>query len=220
MKDEGTLFCLVNQLNVTDDADFNAYLKQVFFQNATDEQISALAAHYSNDPAAGSPFDTGAANEITPQYKRLAAFVGDYTFQAPRRDLLSYTSGSSNKHYTYLIEDSLPLLGQSSLLSGLGLTNLPLLGSFHVSDVVLYDFGLLPASLSQNTLNLMSTYIAFVNSLDPNNHGLTDLPQWPAWDPEERSMFVYKEDGPVIIKDDYRDTAMSFINDHADVYVY
>lgn len=32
-----------------------------------------LLALYPQDPAAGSPFDTGEQNALTPQYKRLAA---------------------------------------------------------------------------------------------------------------------------------------------------
>lgn len=64
----------------------------------------------------------------------------------------------------------------------------------------------------------MSTYIAFVNSEDPNNHGLKDLPQWPTWNPEEKAMFEHRESGPRIIKDDFREKQMDFINNNADTY--
>ena len=40
---------------------------------------------YPSDPTQGSPFDTGADNALSPQYKRLAALQGDLAFQAPRR---------------------------------------------------------------------------------------------------------------------------------------
>jgi acetylcholinesterase len=40
---------------------------------------------YPEDPTQGSPFDTGTANAITPEFKRFAAFQGDVVFQAPRR---------------------------------------------------------------------------------------------------------------------------------------
>ena len=110
-----------------------------------------------------------------------------------------------------------PILGQLPALTSL--TGLPVLGSFHVSDVVLNCFGTVPSTISKNTLNLMSTYISFVNTHDPNNHGLAGLPNWPQWDPNGKAMFRYKESGPDIIKDDYRETQMRFINDNGDTYV-
>ena len=85
--------------------------------------------------------------------------------------------------------------------------------------MVLNDFGLVPASISKNTLNLMSTYIAFVNSLDPNNHGLKNLPHWPTWDPKSKARFRYNESGCTIIKDDFREEQMRFVNERADIYL-
>lgn len=108
------------------------------------------------------------------------------------------------------------MLGQVDALSGL--TGLPLLGSFHASDVILNSFGLILPALSKNSRNLMSTYVAFVNSQDPNNHGLKDLPHWPTWDPEGKAMFNYRESGTRIIKDDFREKQMSLLNDKGDTY--
>lgn len=48
---------------------------------------------YPADPAAGSPFGTGDNFTFTPVYKRLAAFQGDFIFQATRRFLLDQRSG-------------------------------------------------------------------------------------------------------------------------------
>ena len=216
MKDEGTLFSVVPQLNITTDEDFQSFWKDIFFQTLSPEQIKAFTDLYSQDPSEGSPYDTGALNAIGPQYKRLASAVGDYTFEAGRRDLLNYTH-STQPVWTYQQEQSLYLLTQLPLLQS---NDLPVLGSFHVSDVVLNSFGTIPPTLSKNTLNVMSTYIAFVNSQDPNNHGLQGLPQWPNWTPEGREMFKYQESGPVIIKDDYREKQFEFINGNADTYVF
>lgn len=140
----------------------------------------------------------------------------DYMFQSGRRDLLNYTY-SRQPAYTYQIEQSLPILGQVAPLSSL--TGLPLLGSFHASEVLFNAFGSIPAAISKNTLNIMSTFIAFVNTLDPNNHGLGNLPAWPTWDPEAKSLFEFKESGCDIIKDDYREEAMAFVNENADTYM-
>ena len=51
---------------------------------------------YPQDVTAGSPYDTGILNTITPQFKRISSFVGDLVFQAPRRLLLNYTSERQN----------------------------------------------------------------------------------------------------------------------------
>jgi acetylcholinesterase len=218
MKDEGTLFSLVNQFSVTTDAEFKRYFQEVFFTNATQEQVDQLCDMYSEDLAEGSPFDTGDANALTPQYKRLAALTGDCTFQSCRRDLLNLFA-SKRKAWSYQIEDSLPVLGQVPLLNSLGLANLPVLGSFHVSDVTLYAFGTVPATLSQNTLNLMSTIISFATTHDPNNHGL-GLPYWPQYNTANRTLFRYKEDGPDLIPDTYREEAFDFQNENGDAFAF
>lgn len=216
MKDEGTLFSLVNQFDVTTDAQFKQYFKEIFFKNATQEQVDTLCDMYSEDPREGSPFDTGLANAVTPQYKRLAALIGDTTFETSRRDLLNLWA-SKRKSWSYQIEDSIPLLETIPLVPSLGVANLPLLGSFHVSDVVLYTFGTLPALVSKNTLNLMSTIISFTTTHDPNNHGL-NLPYWPQYNTENRTLFRYKEDGPDLINDTYREEAFAYQNDNGDAF--
>lgn len=71
-----SLFSLAN-LNVTTNAEFSTYLKQTYIPNATDAQVAQIAAAYPQDPTQGSPFGTGLANALTPQYKRLAAVQGD-----------------------------------------------------------------------------------------------------------------------------------------------
>jgi hypothetical protein len=62
-----------------------AFIHANYIPNANKTTLDTLAQLYPNDPAAGSPFDTGTANQITPQWKRLAAFQGDLIFQGPRR---------------------------------------------------------------------------------------------------------------------------------------
>ncbi|KAL6410999.1 alpha/beta-hydrolase [Ilyonectria robusta] len=62
---------------------------------------------------------------------------------------------------------------------------------------------------------MMSTFIAFVNSLDPNNHGLADVSNWLTWEPEKKSMLQDAESGCEIIKDDFREKEINFINNHA-----
>lgn len=118
--------------------------------------------------------------------------------------------------WTYQAETSIPVLGEVPLINKLGLANLPALGSFHVSDAVLHTFGTIPASLSRNTRNIMGTIIAFANTLDPNNHGFNDLPGWPTYDKDTKKLYEFKETGPSVISDTFRQEAMQYINDNAE----
>ncbi|KAJ6554383.1 Alpha/Beta hydrolase protein [Mycena capillaripes] len=69
--DEGTIFSLSNT-NIT------------HFPKSTPAQITEIGKLYPDDPKQGSPFDTGLANQFAPQFKRLAAFQGDYYFIGAR----------------------------------------------------------------------------------------------------------------------------------------
>ena len=75
----------------TDD-EFLNYMLDFYFPGASIEEVVPLLALYPNDPAQGSPFGTGDANQLAPMYKRVAAFQGDFLFQAQRRSLLALRS--------------------------------------------------------------------------------------------------------------------------------
>lgn len=66
----------------------NNYIASNYFTDASTQDLQPLFEAYPSDLSAGSPFDTGSANNLTAQYKRLAAFQGDLVFQAPRRFFL------------------------------------------------------------------------------------------------------------------------------------
>jgi acetylcholinesterase len=68
------------------------YIHQNYLPKANQSVINTVAQLYPSDPAAGSPFDTGDANAVTPEFKRLAAFQGDLVFQAPRRFFINERS--------------------------------------------------------------------------------------------------------------------------------
>jgi hypothetical protein len=88
MRDEGALFSQVNHLNTTTTQDFEDYFNTVYWPKATQEQMARLSELYPQDPAAGSPYDTGLLNAISPQYKRISSLNGDYSFHSQRRQLL------------------------------------------------------------------------------------------------------------------------------------
>lgn len=61
----------------------------------------------------------------------------------------------------------------------------------------------------------MGTMISFAYTLDPNNHGFDDIPEWPEYDNNAKQMYQFSETGPSVIEDTYRQEAMQYINDNA-----
>ncbi len=69
------------------------YLQTIMLPLVPEHDIDSLMDVYPSSLEEGSPFDTGNANALTPQFKRLAALQGDVVFQGPRRFFLSAMSG-------------------------------------------------------------------------------------------------------------------------------
>ncbi|THH21400.1 hypothetical protein EW146_g169 [Bondarzewia mesenterica] len=186
--DEGTLFTL-SLTNITTDQEARDYLSSNYMPNATDQQIDRLLELYPSDPAAGSPFDTGDANAVTPQFKRLAAVQGDLVFQAPRRFFLDQRSLKQNT-WSFLFKR-----GKST----------PILGSFHGSDLT----GIYGSVVGSE---LKDFIIHFAVSLDPN--GVSSL-HWPKYTNESPELMTFL-DGSVplnITADTYRAEAFDFLTE-------
>ncbi|KAH9170117.1 carotenoid ester lipase precursor [Lactarius sanguifluus] len=149
--DEGTLFSL-SQTNITTDADLRAYLAEFMLINVTAAQMDQVLTLYPEDVTQGSPFDTGNENALTPEFKRIASFLGDFVFQAPRRFLLKNVSGKQNT-WSYLTKR---------------LKSLPILGSAHASDIAIIYGG----------QDLTDYLIHFATNLNPNGGS---SPQWPRY---------------------------------------
>ncbi|OJA14825.1 hypothetical protein AZE42_11599 [Rhizopogon vesiculosus] len=181
--DEGTLFSF-STLNITTDAQLADYLQTYWFPSASTATIQQLLVYYPQDPTQGSPYDTGALNQLSPQFKRMASFQGDVTFQAPRRFLLQQRSGSQNT-WAFLSKR---------------LKSVPVIGSFHSSDMLNVYGG-----------NDMASYLVrFVTNLDPNGSG--DL-AWPMWTTHSPNLFTFL-DGSIpqqIAQDTYRADAIAYM---------
>ncbi|KAI9059112.1 alpha/beta-hydrolase [Trametes sanguinea] len=134
---------------------------------------------YPNDPAAGSPFGTGDANELAPQFKRMAAFQGDAVFQAPRRFFLDQRSSK---------QPAWSFISQRHAVTGLGYPH----GS---------DFG--PVLAGDD---LTDYIIQFTATLDPNRGASNRTIAWPKYDPLERSVLelVDGEEGLKVGRDTAR----------------
>jgi len=183
--DEGTLFAL-SSLNVTTEAELRDYLTTFFLPSATQSDLDTFLTLYPADITQGSPFDTGDLNALTPEFKRIAAILGDLVFQAPRRFFLQQRAGKQNA-WAFLSKR---------------LKATPFLGSLHASDLVNVYGG---ADMTDFLIN-------FVNSLDPN--GPTTL-SWPKYDPTSSSpQLMTFLDGvipEVLSPDTYRQDAMNFV---------
>jgi len=187
-EDEGTLFSLV-QNNITTTDQVITYLAS-YFPLATRNEVAEYVNTYPDDPSAGSPFNTGIANELYPQFKRLAAILGDATFTLTRRAYLSLVSGTIPA-WSYL----------SSYDYGT-----PFLGTFHASDILLlYDnptrlVNPVPANA------VLTYYVSFINALTPNGPAAqsASLETWPNWDNSTRELINFQALSSPIIKDDFR----------------
>ena len=172
--------------------------------------MDKLLVLYPQDPTQGSPFDTGTQNALTPEFKRIAALLGDLIFQAPRRWLLYNVSGKQNT-WSYRALHLFPCLGAR----GLSLSphshvdphavnkrqkSLPILGSSHASDVAIVYGG----------QDLTDYLIYFATCLDPNGPSVAQWPQYTASSPQLLTLY----DSPVptnITLDTYRAEGMKFL---------
>jgi len=181
--DEGTIFSL-STLNITTEAEVRTYFKTFYVPEATSFELDTLLALYPQDPAQGSPFNTGDLNVLSPQYKRIAAILGDLTFQAPRRFFLSNRSSKQNI-FAFL---------------NTRLKATPGIGSAHGTDLInVYGGG-----------DMTDYLVNFVNNLDPNGPGLLG---WPTYSTSSLQLLLF-QDGLVplaLTEDNYRADGMNFL---------
>ena len=122
-----------------------------------------LALYPEGDPALGSPFGTG--NDtfgLSPEYKRLAAIVGDADFQGLRRAWAAAASGRGVPVFAFEFAD------EAAVPAGE-----PQLGVTHGTDVPYFygaPFDADPQGATGALSAMMMDYvIAFVTGLDPND---------------------------------------------------
>ncbi|KAF7299717.1 Carboxylic ester hydrolase [Mycena chlorophos] len=183
--DEGTLFSL-STLNITTDAEFAQWVETVWVPGITSQQVSTFLSLYTDDITAGSPFDMGILDALTPQFKRVAAFQGDGVFQAPRRFFQQAVSGKQNQ-WAFLSKR---------------LKDVPYLGSFHTSDILNVYFD---GELTDYLIN-------FANTLNPNGN---TVPEWPGYTTATPNMMTFL-DGlfpTEITQDTYRAEGIAYLTE-------
>ncbi|KAK0737865.1 Alpha/Beta hydrolase protein [Schizothecium vesticola] len=199
-EDEGTLFSLF-QGNITSTPKLVSYLSTIFFHGATTSQLTDLVRTYDAALWEGSPFRTGLLNEVYPGFKRLAAILGDLVFTLSRRLFLA---------------DALKANPNVPAWSYLASYNygLPILGTFHGSDLLQVFYGILPNHASKS---IQSFYSNFVYNLDPNDStggtnavGTKVEIAWPQWG-GKRELMQFFNDRAALLKDDFRAESYEWI---------
>ncbi|KAF2816932.1 putative extracellular lipase [Mytilinidion resinicola] len=190
-EDEGTIFALF-QSNISTTAQLETYLSTIFFADASPAQIAALVATYPDDAAAGSPFRTGALWNWYPQFKRLAAILGDLTFTLSRRTFLTSAAAVN------------PGVPSWSYLASYDYGT-AVLGTFHASDLLQVFYGILPNYASAS---IHSYYFSFVHHLDPNEG--SGVAEWPQWAEGQQLMNFYATEA-TLLKDDFRSESFAVI---------
>ena len=194
-EDEGTIFALF-QSNITTTYQLEDYFLKKFFNHASHSQIKELVGLYFDIAKNGSPFRTGLSGNWYPQFKRLAAILGDVTFTINRRATLTVVNAvyPDNPTWSYI----------SSYDHGT-----PLLGTFHGSDLLQVFFGI---KTDYASVAFHAYYLNFVNSLDPNvgKIKLVTLPHWPTWGSSKKLLSMQSQIS-TFINDDFRTPIFNFI---------
>jgi carboxylesterase type B len=194
-EDEGTLFALFTP-NITTTADLVQYLDDLYFWNASDEELDELVDTVEGWTE-GSPFRTGIFNELYPGFKRVASILGDLVFTLTRRVFLSAT------------HDVNPDVPSWSYLSSYNYGT-PIMGTFHASDILQTFYGQFP----NNAMRTSRTYyLNFLYNLDPNK-GKTGYANWPRWSDSHDLMWFETGNKNSILADNFRDKTYQWVSSH------
>lgn len=191
-EDEGTIFALF-QSNISTTDQIVDYLQRIFFLNASRDQLTTLVATYPDITTDGSPFRTSIFNNWYPQYKRLAAILGDLTFTLTRRAFLTVSQ---------LVKPDVPTWSYLSSYD----YGTPILGTFHGSDILQVFYGILPDYASRS---IHSYYFSFVYDLDPNSRS-SNFMNWPQWSADHTLMNFFNDHG-AILADNFRQDTFEFL---------
>lgn len=196
-EDEGTLFSLV-QTNLTTSDELVSYLNTYFYPQSNLSTVQGLADTYPDNPSAGSPFGTLIFNNVYPEYKRLAALLGDQLFTLQRRRVLHFNvENGGAPAWTYL----------ANYLFGT-----PILGTFHASDI-LQGFNYLGNTTALQVQH--AYYLSFINTLDPNNGTSSEFTSWPEWTEDGREIIIFgNELTSDIDTDDFREDSYQYLLDN------
>jgi carboxylesterase type B len=194
-EDEGTLWSLMQPNITTTDQVAEYLLEKFFWQNADIQDTQELVATYQTITEDGSPYRTGLLNNWYPQFKRLAAILGDLAFTLSRRYFLEERKkvAPELKAWSY----------RSSYFYGV-----PILGSVHGGDIFKIVWGV-PYDYATRTMR--GYYYSFIYQLDPNWNN--NSPNWPTWESSNLLMNLFTA-SQTLIPDDFRWDSYDWIRNH------
>ncbi|KAF9545226.1 esterase 1 [Agrocybe pediades] len=201
--DEGTIF--IPQTTISE-ADLRAALIFNLTPPLVPEEdlqftVDRILELYPDDPAVGSPFNTGNETFGMPGFKRAAAIFGDHAFQSQRRVWSQAAARFGVKTFGYYFTQPQP-------------TNPPFFGVSHASELD-FVYGV-PPTTSDNAVQLsrmmVDYWVSFATSLDPNDGKGTQRPLWPQYTTENQVLLQLNGLNMTVIPDTYRKEQIDFIN--------
>ncbi|KAL3460501.1 Alpha/Beta hydrolase protein [Aspergillus heterothallicus] len=212
--DEGVSF---GTTGVNTDEDCVAQLTTSKRWVLTEDQATELITYYSDDPTVGCPYGWG--NVTWPSrglmYKRYSSMAGDITMDAPRR-LLAQTMAKYKKD-VYSYRWDVAALNQTSNIGVSHFAEIPFVFANPVQNFT--KLGDDPARLELANL-AARMWTSFVVDLDPNGHGVSDIPHWPRYPfissptKNKPSNFVLRlpRNESYVEDDTYRKEGMAYLN--------
>ncbi|GAA5994971.1 hypothetical protein JCM5350_001071 [Sporobolomyces pararoseus] len=195
--DEGTAFGS-RGLNNTQDIITAYSARYPYMLNSSVEHLVSL---YSEEPSAGSPYNTGDGVLATGlQDKRSCSIGGDVAMIAPRR-YMAENAAKFSPVYSYRFD------------------TVPQNATIDIGEVAYVFSNPLP---TQNPLStrpgdaelaklMTSQWVSFINDLTPNNIGVNGSVEWPNYQ-ESPQNFVFRRNGSWVEPDTFRAEGISYIN--------
>ncbi|KAH7141100.1 Alpha/Beta hydrolase protein [Dactylonectria macrodidyma] len=215
--DEGTAYAKQG-INTTEQ--FKAYLTTLSLNS---DQVETITELYPDDPAVGIPASyTGrpAAYPFGLQWKRVAAFAGDYQQHSGRRLLAETYAAADLAVYSYM---------WNVYVNGIG----PIYGATHFQEVAfVFDntqgagyavnpFENKPQTFVQLADLMSKLWVAFTHANNPNlgasSYNATSWPRYTLSSPDNLVFDVNHTDLRYVAKDDYRSAGITYLQQ--DVFV-
>lgn len=179
--DEGTAF---GQRGINNDSDFMAL---VMSRGADAETAKIMSYLYPDIPAIGIPatlVDATTSTTLGLQYKRQAAFAGDYLMIGTRRASCEAWSTFGIHAYCYrfnVLVAGVPAEVGSTHFQEVAFVFDNTNGYGYVLDAI-NPFTGEPPTYTKLAKIMSRMWVSFVVNLDPNKHGIAGVPKWPAYD--------------------------------------
>ncbi|KAK0467071.1 extracellular triacylglycerol lipase precursor [Desarmillaria tabescens] len=194
--DEGTLFSSPTQ-DYTEEV-IRSLLNAGYAPPAVPTDVmNELMALYPDDPADGSPYNTG--NEtfgLSLGNKRMSAIFGDLAFNAQRRFWSQTTADVGVKSYAYRFTQRL-----SSMPAYLGV---PHGGELPFVFGSVADMNETASVVALSTV-MIDYWLSFATSLDPNDGFGSQRPTWAQYTASDQALLQISADNLTMVPDDFNE---------------